>query len=164
MGKLSTAIFYLPNSAIAPAMTRNKLLHNVHEPARSVNIVPALVKNSLLSTNKFAKAGYTVIYDIDENFYNARTTKITVSEEPILTGWQCSHQRMWHVPLVPMVTNLNTDMLLLDHSLGLDSLNTMYAVSSSTVACNHVVLHLGKLAHRDHIHNVYELPSVEPTI
>jgi hypothetical protein len=164
-GELPAAVFHLPYGVIAQAMTRNKLLQNVHEPARSVNIVPALVKNSLLSTNKFAEAGYTVIHDKDEvNFYNARTTKITVSEEAILTGWQCPHQKMWHVPLVPMVTNLNTDMLLLDHPSGLDSLNAMYAVSSSSVVRNHVALHLGKLAHHDHIHNVYELPSVKPTI
>jgi hypothetical protein len=71
---------------------------------------------------------------------------------------------MWHAPLVPLVTNLNTDTLLLDHPLGLDSLNAMYTVSSSTVARNHMVLHLEKLAQRDHIHNVYELPSVTPTI
>jgi hypothetical protein len=129
------------------------------------NTIPALVKNSLLSTNKFAEAEYTIIYDKDEvNCYNARTTKITVSEEAILTGWQCPHQKMWCVPLVPIVTNLNTDTLLLDHPLGLDSLNAMYAVSSSTVARNHVVLHLCKLAQRDHIHNAYKLPSVRPTI
>jgi hypothetical protein len=164
-GKLSTTVFHLPDSTIAPATTRNKLLHNVREPAHSVNIVPALVKNSLLSTNKFAKAGYIVIYYKDEvNFYNARTTKVMVLEEAILTGWRGTHQKMWRVPLVPIVTNLNTDMLLLDHPSRLDSLNAMYAVSSSTVACNHMVLHLGKLAQRDHIHNVYELPSVEPTI
>jgi hypothetical protein len=141
-GELSTTVFYLPNSAIAPATTRNKLLHNVREPACSVNIVPALVENFRLSTNKFAEAGYTVIYDKDEvNFYNARTRKITVSEEAILTGWRCLHQKMWHIPLVPIVTNLNTDMLLLDHPSRLDSLNAMYAVSSSTVACNHMALH-----------------------
>ncbi len=35
MGKLSTAVFHLPNGAIAPATTRNKLLHNVREPAPS---------------------------------------------------------------------------------------------------------------------------------
>ncbi len=164
-GELSTTVFHLPDGGIAPATTRNKLLHNVREPARSVNIVPALVENSLLSTNKFAEAGYTIIYDKDEvNFYDARTTKIMVLEEAILTGWQCPHQKMWRVPLVPIVTNLNTDTLLLDHPSGLDSLNTMYTVSSSTVARNHVALHLGKLAQRDHIHNVYELPSVKPTI
>ncbi len=164
-GELSTTVFHLPDGMIAPAMTMNKLLHNVRELARSVNIVPALVEKSLLSTNKFAKAGYTVIYDKDEvNFYNARTTKIMVLEEAILTGWQFPHQKMWCIPLVPIVTNLNMDMLLLDHPLGLDSLNAMYAVSSSTVACNHVVLHLGKLAQPNHIHNVYELTSVKPTI
>ncbi len=71
---------------------------------------------------------------------------------------------MWRVLLVPIVTNLNTDTLLLDHPLGLDSLNAMYAVSSSKVARNHVALHLGKSAQRDYIHNVYKLPSVDPTI
>ncbi len=126
-------------------MTRNKILHNVREPARSINIVPALVKNSLLSTNRFAEARYTIIYDKDKvNFYNARTTKITVLEEVILKGWQCPHQKMWRIPLVPIVNNLNMDTLLLDYPLGLDSLNAMYAVSISTVACNHVALHLGK--------------------
>jgi hypothetical protein len=165
MGELSTTVFHLPDGTIAPATTRNKLLHNVREPARSVNIIPALVENSLLSINKFAKAGYTVIYDKDEvNFYNARTTKIMVSEEAILTGWQCPHQKMWRVPLIPIVKNLNTVTLLLDHPLGLDSLKAMYAVISSTVARNHIALHLGKLAQPDHIHNVYELPSVKPTI
>jgi hypothetical protein len=102
-GKLSTTVFHLLNGAIAPALTRNKLLHNVREPARSVNIVPALVENSLLSTIKFAKAGYTVIYDKDEvNFYDARTTKITVLEEAKLTGWQCPHQKMWRFPPSPL--------------------------------------------------------------
>jgi hypothetical protein len=164
-GKLSTTVFHLPDGTIAPATTRNKLLHNLREPARSINIVPALVENSLLSTNKFAKEGYTIIYDKDEvNFYDARTTKIMVLEEAILTGWQCPHQKMWRIPLIPIVTNLNTDTLLLDHPSGLDSLNAMYAVSSSTVACNHMALHLGKLDQHDHIHNVYEFPSVKPTI
>ncbi len=126
MGDLSTTVFHLPDGAIASATTRNKLLHNVREPARSVNIVPGLVENSLLSTNKFAKAGYTVIYDKDEvNFYDARTTKITVLEEAILTGWQCPHLKKWRIPLVPIVRNLNMDMLLLDHPSGLDSLNAM---------------------------------------
>jgi hypothetical protein len=31
MGKLSTTVFQLPNGIIAPAMTRNKLPHNMHE-------------------------------------------------------------------------------------------------------------------------------------
>jgi hypothetical protein len=56
-GRVSSAVFHLPNDAIAPATTLNKLLHNVRALARDVNIVPSLVENSLLSTRKFAAAG-----------------------------------------------------------------------------------------------------------
>jgi hypothetical protein len=80
----------MPNGSMAVATTINKLHLNVGKPARSVNIVPALVENSLLSTNKFVEAGYTVIYDAKEvNFYDTRTTKIVVSEAAILKGWRC---------------------------------------------------------------------------
>jgi hypothetical protein len=72
-GRTSSAIFHLPNGAVAPATTINKLLHNVRTPARDVNIVPSLVGNSLLSTNKFTDAGYTAIYD--KNEVNSTTQK-----------------------------------------------------------------------------------------
>ncbi len=63
----------------------HKLNHNLWEPARSVNIVPSLVGNSLLSTVKMAKASYMAIYDDKEvNFYNITTTKITVFFEETL--------------------------------------------------------------------------------
>jgi hypothetical protein len=76
MGERSRAVFHLPNGATATAMTINKLHLNVHKPARSANIFPALVETSLLSTNKFVEAGYTLIYDAKEvNFYDAHTTK-----------------------------------------------------------------------------------------
>jgi hypothetical protein len=76
MGERSRAVFHLPNGTMAAATTINKLHLSVRKPGRSVNIVPALVENSLLSTNKFVEAGYTVIYNAEEvNFYNARTTK-----------------------------------------------------------------------------------------
>jgi hypothetical protein len=65
-----------------PATTLKKLLHNVRVPARDVNIVPSLVENSLLSTSKFADAGYTTIYDENEvNFYDTKTTKILIEED-----------------------------------------------------------------------------------
>ena len=44
-GCVSSAVFHLPNGAIAPATSLNKLLHNVCAPARDVNIVPSLVEN-----------------------------------------------------------------------------------------------------------------------
>jgi uncharacterized protein YprB with RNaseH-like and TPR domain len=76
-GRVSSAVFHLLKGAVAPATTVNKLLHNVHAPARDVNIVPSLVKKSLLSTSKFTNVGNTAIYEEDEvNFFDTKTTKI----------------------------------------------------------------------------------------
>jgi hypothetical protein len=123
------AVFHLPNGAIAPATTINQIHHGVRVPVHKVNIILSLVGHSLLSTSKFAAAGYTVIYDKDEvNFYNTHTTMITVLADVVLKGWQCPHMNLWHVPLVPLVTNINTDTLILDHPNNHDSLNAMYSV------------------------------------
>jgi hypothetical protein len=164
-GRVSSAVFHLPNSAVAPASTINKLLRDVQAPARDVNIVPSLVGNLLLSTSKFAEAGYTVIYDKDKvNFYNARTTKITVSGDAVLKRWQCPCMNLWHVPLVPFITNLNTDTLILDHPSGQDSLNSMYTIKTNQLARKHVALQMCNNHCQEYLHNVYRLPSIEPTI
>ena len=84
----------------------HKLHHNLQEPAPSVNIAPSLVGNSLLSTVKMVEAGYMVIYeDKEDNFYNTATTKIMVSEDAILKGWQYPWAKLWCVPLVDNVRN-----------------------------------------------------------
>ena len=66
---ISTAVYHLPNGAMAAATKIHKLHHKLREPARTINIVPSLVGNSLLSTVKMVQAGYTAIYnDSDVNF------------------------------------------------------------------------------------------------
>ena len=47
-------LFYMPTGDNTPASTIAKLKHDVREPARTVNMVPALKHNSLLSGSKFA--------------------------------------------------------------------------------------------------------------
>ncbi len=139
MGEHSRAVFHLPNGTMAAATTINKLHLNVHELARSVNIVPALMENSLLSTNKFVEADHTVIYDAKEvNFYDARTTKIVVSKAAILKGWRCHVKKLWRVCITDVVTNKNTDTLLLDHPCGHDCINAMYQVETMTVTSDHI--------------------------
>jgi hypothetical protein len=164
-GHVSSTVFHLSNGAIAPATTVNKLLHDVRVPAWDVNIVPSMVGNLLLSTSKFAEAGYMAIYNKDEvNFYNVRTTKITVSVDAVLKEWQCPRMNLWHVPLVPFITNLNTDTLILDHPSGQHSLNSMYTIKTNQLAREHVALQMCKNHCQEYLHNVYKPPSIEPTI
>ncbi len=82
----------------------------------------------------------------------------------MLQDWQCPHDKLWRVPLVPNVWNLNMDTILLDHPLGHSSLHTMYEVANTTLTCQNIDA-ISSLAHRrEYIHNVYKLPSLEPTV
>ncbi len=161
----SKVVFHLLNGTTTVASTVNKLLHNVWEPTQSANIVPTLANNSLISTSKFVEAGYTIVYNNKEvNYYEKATTKIIVSEDAVLQGWRCPRDKLWHVPLIPDVRNLNTDTILLDHPLGHSSLHVMYEVANMTLTCQHINA-ISLLAHqREYIHNIYELPSLEPAI
>ena len=82
-GVKSTSTFGGAFGDQAKATTINKLHHKLREPARSVHIVPQ-VQTSLLSTSKVVDADYIAVYDKHEvNFYDAKTTVITVSEEAV---------------------------------------------------------------------------------
>jgi hypothetical protein len=161
----SKVVFHLPNGTTAAASTVNKLLHIVWEPAQSSNIVPILANNSLISTSKFVDTGYTIVYDDKEvNYYKKATTKIILLEDVVLQGWQCPLNKLWHVQLVPDVWNLNTDTILLDHPLGHLGLRAMYEVANMTLTCQHIDAVSSLAHHREYIHDIYELPSLEPTI
>ena len=65
-----------------------KLEHDLQEPAKSVDMVPGLASDTLLSGSKFADADYISIYDpLEVNIYDAKTTKIIVTEKAVLKGW-----------------------------------------------------------------------------
>jgi hypothetical protein len=87
MGIRSTATFGRAFGKQVTATTMNKFHRKLSKPARSIHIVPQ-VQNSLLSTSMVVNTDYIAIYDKEEvNFYNAKITKITVSEEAVLKGW-----------------------------------------------------------------------------
>ena len=57
-----------------------KLYHNVRKPTNTVDVVPALADNSLLSGGKFSDAGYVSVCDGSKvNLYDGQSVKITVS-------------------------------------------------------------------------------------
>ncbi len=159
------AVFHLPDGATAAATKIHKLHHKLREPARTVNIVPSLVGNSLLSTVKMIQAGYTVIYNNNEvNFYDSTTAKISVSEVAVLTGYVCPRTQLWRVPLVITVRNENTATLLLNHPCKHESLNAAYTVESKSIMWAHIDSALSVTRGNKYIRNVYALPSIEPTI
>ena len=100
MDQPSTKIFTVATGHKTPGSRVAKLHHPVREPAQIVDIVTGLADQSLLSGEKFAKAGYVSICDDAEvNIYDGRTVKITVSEEAVLKGWRCPRTCMWRIPL-----------------------------------------------------------------
>jgi hypothetical protein len=112
-GQQSTKAFYMPNGTVEAATDVDELHNKVCHPAKDIHIVPEIERNLLLSMAKFADANYIAIFDKDKiNIYDAYNTKVTVSRSAILCGWQCTDTNLWRVPLVPHVTNNNTDTVL----------------------------------------------------
>ena len=78
-----------------------KLHHKVRKPARTVEMVPSLTNNSLLSGGKFTQAEYvSVCKDKEVNLYDVHTVKTTVSEEAMLKVCRCPRANLWRIPLV----------------------------------------------------------------
>ena len=74
-GKKSSKIFQMPNGKTTPATAQGLLHHKVREPARTIDVVPAVCTQSLISMSKFADADYFAIFDKDEvNIYDANNT------------------------------------------------------------------------------------------
>ena len=57
----SNKVFYMPTGNNTPASTIAKLKQDTREPARNVDMVPALRHNSLLSGSKFADTNYITV-------------------------------------------------------------------------------------------------------
>ena len=163
-GVKSTSTFGGAFGNQAKATTINKLHHKLREPARSVHIVPQ-VQTSLLSTSKVVDADYIAVYDKHEvNFYDSKTTVITVSEEAVIKGWRCPNAGLWRVPLIEKPINLNTDTLLLNHPTKFQSKNQLYHVQTTERSCEHIHTMMDQSNKKECIHNVYELPSIEQTV
>jgi hypothetical protein len=87
----------------------------VQEPANKLHITPGITKNFLLSTRQFAAANYITTFDKEEvNIYDANGIIIAVTRRAILQGWWDAATRLWHIPLVAVVRNINTDNVIVN--------------------------------------------------
>ena len=90
-----TKLFSVADGRQTPGPNIVKLHHPIREPARTVDMVPALAGQSLLSGAKFAEAGYILVCNGNEvNLYYSRTARIVVSEEAVLKVWFCPHTKI----------------------------------------------------------------------
>ena len=97
---MSTNIFVLANGHPTPETNISMLEHRVIEPARTVNMVPALENKSLLSGGNVAEAGYVSVCNGEEvNIYDDHTARITLSEKAVLKGSRCPRKILWQIPL-----------------------------------------------------------------
>ncbi len=111
----STKEFRLPNGEIVPAKEIAEYLFDVRKPAKELHITPGISENSLLSTSKYADAGYITIFEKDRvNVYKAHNKLITVSREAVLRGWRESGENLWRIPIVETVHNNNTDTIIVN--------------------------------------------------
>ena len=114
-------IFALADGHPVAGSNISKLYHNVCESAHTVDMVPVLVDNSLLSGGKFADAGYRSICDRSKvKFYFGQSVKIPVPEEAVVKGWRCPNTKLWRIPLQTHRTNLTTQTILLNGPTGVE--------------------------------------------
>ena len=112
-------MFALADGYPTPATNISMLEHRVRNPACTVNMVPALANQSLLSRGKFSETGYVYVCDGDKfNIYDGHTAKITVSDKAVLKGWRCPRTRLWRIPLQSHTTDLKLHTLILNCPTG----------------------------------------------
>ncbi len=114
-GKPSNKQFILPSGQLIQATKKAEYPFNVRAPTNELHITPGVSQHSLPSTGKYADANYITVFDKDTvNVYNANNTVITVTKEAILRGWRDKDNKLWRIPLVDMVQNQNTDIIIIN--------------------------------------------------
>ena len=113
------------------ASTQAKLYHDVREPAKTVDMVPELKHNSLISGVKFADANYIkVLTPTEVLIYDGNDMHISISKESILRGWRDTTTGLWRVPLQPNIPPLESESIFLDKSRG-DAIANFYELPST---------------------------------
>ena len=99
----SDKVFESPEGAHLFGSTKAFLHHPVREPAKPADVVPSLVRNSLLSASKFADAKYVTVLTPEEVliYDDLGELQLTISQKAILKGWRCKTTGLWRVPLKP---------------------------------------------------------------
>ena len=95
-----------------------------------MDIVPGL-HSTLLIGVKFADADYVTILDREGiAIYYGKTTKITVSEKSVLSGY-LTEEGLWRIPQKKYVQNINTYTLLIQCPSPKESISNVFELTST---------------------------------
>ena len=119
-------------------------LNPVKEEAREIDVLPDLKHNSLISVSKLSDAGYITVLQPNDggvSVYWTDVIVIHVKKEAVLQGWR-DDTGLWCIPLKEHVVNKNTDTLLLQRPVPVDTVNNVYELASieKTVRYLHAAL------------------------
>ena len=90
--------------------------------------------------------------------------KITVLAEAVLKGWRCPRTNIWRVPLVPICHQPQHGHSRPISSIWTEQPQHLVHHRNEPGLPEHVALQMCKNHRQEYLHNVYELPSVEPAI
>ena len=101
--------------------------HNPRDISRTVDMVPALKHNSLMSERKSIDTKYVTVLTLEEVLiYGVNEVKLRALGQAILPGWRCKTIGLWRVSLKPKVENENVDTMLLKFPDPGKSTNNIY--------------------------------------
>ncbi len=134
----SDKVFHMPTGETTPGSTQSKLHHKVREPARTVDMVPAITHNLLLSGPKFADADYvTILTPTEVLIYDATGLIINTSKDVVLKGWGDKPSGLWRVPLRPNDPSAKSEYVLLSKSSE-EAINNVYGLPSTKQAVRYL--------------------------
>lgn len=96
---MSHTQFQVLMGQVVPASKMAKLLHDVQELAKTVELVPAMKQDMLISVGKFADAGYVTIFDGKEvNIYDGLRANLKIHKEAVDKGSRDPATGLYRIP------------------------------------------------------------------
>jgi hypothetical protein len=113
------------------------LKHKLWEGAKVMNVVPGL-QSTLISIPKMADADYIAVYDKNKaTIYDATTTMITASADPIVMAPRCQTTGLWKLALDSPVQDTQDNTIFL---AAVKMANAIFDLPNNqqTMLCYHV--------------------------
>jgi hypothetical protein len=112
-GQSSTTVFMPPDKSKIRATQKILLKLKLQEGAREMTVVPGL-HSTLISIPKKANAGYLAVFDKHKaTIYDAMTSMITASTNPIVIAPWCQSKGLWKLDLDSALQETQGDTIFL---------------------------------------------------